>query len=281
MKALRVHPLTYVFLLILILTGFGSVLIPYIIAISLHELAHANAAKKLGYGLNKVWILPYGACVSFKNYCFSPRDEIKIALAGPIVNALLLAITIMLWWIFPQTYIVTYTFALSNFSLMVFNLLPAFPLDGGRILTSILKLKFKEKTVYKISCAINLIFSLIFLIFFIISAFFQINFSFGLISIFLFCGIFEGKFNGTYAPLISQIEKKKKDILPIKNIYLNSSVPLFKLLKETSKEKYTFFFVKFSNGKIKMLNEDQLSTLLQNNDLNTTIEEIFNKKLND
>lgn len=279
MRSLRIHPLTYVFLLILILTGFGSVLIPYILSITLHELAHAYAAKKLGYRLNKIWILPYGACVSFKNLCFSPRDEIKIAFAGPIVNALLLAITVMLWWIFPQTYVLTYTFALSNFSLMIFNLLPAFPLDGGRILTSILKLKFKEKNVYKISFAINLIFSLIFLIIFIISAFFEINFSFGLISIFLFCGIFDGKFNGTYAPLINQIEKKKKEILPVKNIYVNSSAPLFKLLRETSKEKYTIFLVKFSDGKIKTLSEDQLSKVLETYDLNKTLEEIFNKKI--
>lgn len=275
MKELRIHPLTFVFLLILVLTGFGLVLIPYIIAITLHELAHAYVAKKLGYGLNKIWILPYGACVSFKNYCFSPSDEIKIAIAGPVMNAILLAITVMLWWIFPQTYVFSYTFALSNFSLLIFNLLPAFPLDGGRILTSFLKLKFKEKTVYKVSCIINLIFSLIFLIIFIISAFFQINFSFGLIAIFLFAGIFDGKFNGKYSPIISQVEKKKKEILQIKNVCVLSSAPLFKLLRETNKFKYTIFYVKFKDGKIKMLTEDQLQKIFEKHSPGQNLEEIF------
>ena len=251
MKTLRIHPLTFVFLLILILTGFGSVLIPYIIAITLHELAHAYVAKKLGYGLNRIWILPYGACVSFKNFCFSPRDEIKIALAGPIMNAILLVITIMLWWIFPSTYVFSYTFALSNFSLLTFNLLPAFPLDGGRILTSLLKFKFKEKTIYKASCIINLIFSLVFLIFFIISAFFQINFSFGLIAIFLFAGIFDGKFNGEYSPIINQIEKRIRKFCKLK-MFTFFLPPLFlNFFVKSTNSNTQYFLLSLGTGKSK------------------------------
>lgn len=274
MKNFRVHPATWLFLLILILTGFEKIILPYIISISLHELAHAHVAKKLGYSLNKVWILPYGACVSYNDFSFQPKDEIKIAIAGPLANAFLICATVMLWWIIPSFYVVSATFVVSNFSIMLFNLLPAFPLDGGRILSAILKLKLKNKTVFKIIFAINLIFSLFFLILFIISAFYKINFSFGLISIFLFLGILDGKFQGKYCPLFSQIEKRKRKILQVKNVYISSSCPLFKFVCEVSKTKFTVFFVEFASGKVKMLTETQISLLCENNSLETPLEKI-------
>ena len=237
MKKLRIHPATWLFLFFIVLTGFGTVLIPYLISITLHELAHGFVAKKCGYCLNKVWILPYGACVSFEEFSFNPTDEAKIAVAGPLMNGILIVTTIMLWWIFPSLYSHTYSFVVSNFSIMIVNLLPAFPLDGGRILTSILRTKFKNKSVYKATTIINLLFSVLFFALFVVSAFFKINLTFALMAIFLFVGIFDGKFQGKYSPLFYESKKKKKQILPVKAIYLDSSTPLYKILPEIKSEK--------------------------------------------
>ena len=186
MKLFKVHPATFLFLILLLITGFSKLVFPYLISILLHEFAHGFIAKKLGYKLNEVWILPYGASITFKEYSFNPNDEIKIAIAGPLMNFILIVITIMLWWIFPSIYTFTYPFVITNFSIALFNLLPAFPLDGGRILNSILKSKLKNNKVYKISSIINFIISIIFFLLFIVSCFIKINFSFGLISIFIF-----------------------------------------------------------------------------------------------
>ena len=276
MKNFRIHPATWLFLLILLLTGFSGVIIPYLFAITFHELAHAYVAKKLGYGLSKVWILPYGACVSFEDFSFNPKDEIKIAMAGPLVNVFFIIVTVMLWWIIPASYVYSYVFVISNFSIAVFNLLPAFPLDGGRILSSFLKTKFRSKTVYHVICTLNLIFSLIFLAIFIISCFFEVNFSFGLIAIFLFMGIVDGHFQGKYEPLLLKT-KKKKEVCPVRSVCVGSSVPFYKIVPEISNHKFNVLYVKFPNG-IKMVTEDQFKKLLETNSLDATFDSLYEKK---
>ena len=260
MKTLRIHPATFLFLVLLLITGLGGLVIPYLVSITLHELAHAIVAKKLGYSLDKIWILPYGAGISFKEFSFSSEDEIKIAIAGPLMNFFLIILTISLWWLFPSTYIFTYSFAISNFSIAAFNLLPAFPLDGGRILNSILKTKLKVKTATKISTALNLMFSICFLILFIISFFFSLNFSFGLVAIFLFLGIIEGKFQGTYHPLLMEIPSAKKNIIQVKSFCVKSNVPLYKILPQINKNKFNVIYVKFPSGKIKIISEEMLKS---------------------
>lgn len=275
MKSFRIHPATYVFIIILLLTGFSSVVLPYLIAITLHELAHAYVAKKLGYGLDKIWILPYGASIKFKQFSFNPTDEIKIAIAGPLMNIILIIITVMLWWIFPSIYASTYLFVITNFSIVIFNMLPAFPLDGGRSLNCLLKLKLKTKTVYKISNYINLFLSLSFLALFIISCFYKINFSFGLISIFLFLGIIDGKFQGTYSPILDTIQPKNKQIMPVKTFMVMSNTPLYKILCQINKFKFNVIYVKFKNDQIKILTEIKLKQLLETYPANQTLEEIL------
>ena len=277
MKKLRIHPATYVFIIIFGLTGFGAVLIPYFVSIVLHELAHGFVAKKCGYSLNKVWILPYGACLSFEEFSFNPNDEIKIAIAGPIMNAILIIVTVMFWWIFPETYSTTYSFVLSNFSIILTNLLPAFPLDGGRILTSFLRKKFKQKNVQKTTFALNLIVSCCFLILFIVSAFSKINFSFALMAIFVFIGIFDGKFQGKYSPLFLSTTKKKKEILPVKSVFISSLTPLYKILPEITNEKFCVFFVRYQNNTIKLLTEVQIQKFFETKPLNSCLEDICKK----
>ena len=275
MKLFKVHPATFLFLILLLITGFSKLVFPYLISILLHEFAHGFIAKKLGYKLNEVWILPYGASITFKEYSFNPNDEIKIAIAGPLMNFILIVITIMLWWIFPSIYTFTYPFVITNFSIALFNLLPAFPLDGGRILNSILKSKLKNNKVYKISSIINFIISVIFFLLFIVSCFIKINFSFGLISIFIFLGIIESKFQGSYSPLLENISHKNKLILPIKSFLVSSNVPIYKILPEMNKNKYNIIYVKFNNERIKVLTENNFKKIIEVNSLDKTLEDVF------
>ena len=261
MKNIRIHPLTFLFFLLLFFCGFVNLILPYFFAITFHELAHAYVAKKCGYKLNKIWILPYGASLNFDEYSFDPKDEIKIAIAGPIINILIIFICVAFWWIFPESYVISYNFVISNFSIVFFNLLHAFPLDGSRILIGLFSLKNKRKIAIKITKIFNFMFFIVFFILFLISIFTKTNYSFLTISIFMIIGIFESKFQGAYSPLIYEFkEKNNKQILPVKHLYVSGETPIYKIIGEFNKHKFNIIYAKI-DGKLKIINEQDFQAL--------------------
>lgn len=116
----------------------------------IHELGHMLAGMLLGLKVKTLGIMPFGVSIEFESYeerKIVDKKRIIIALAGPITNALI-AITSYFTYKNP---IIIY----SNILIAIFNLLPIYPLDGGRILKSYIHSKniefSKEKNVYDIS----------------------------------------------------------------------------------------------------------------------------------
>jgi Zn-dependent protease/CBS domain-containing protein len=122
---------------------FGTVL--------LHELAHAVVARRFGFATRDITLLPIGGVARLERMPEQPRQEILVALAGPAVNVALAAVFFLafrtrhpetpLWWS-PDTPVDVAPLLARlfwvNVSLAVFNLLPAFPMDGGRVLRAAL-----------------------------------------------------------------------------------------------------------------------------------------------
>ena len=130
----RIHPL---FLLVGVwyaCTGeLFLFLLSALVAIQ-HECAHAFASARLGYRLNKIILMPFGAVIDGDLHGIRFKDEIFVALCGPLCNLCTAAFFIALWWLAPTMYAFTDTACLSSLSIALVNLLPAYPLDGGRIL---------------------------------------------------------------------------------------------------------------------------------------------------
>lgn len=99
-----------------------------------HECAHAFAARRLGFALDKIVLMPYGAVIAGDIEGISPKQELGVLLAGPLCNAFTALGFVALWWLFPETYPYTDAAAYISLSLFLVNLLPAYPLDGGRVL---------------------------------------------------------------------------------------------------------------------------------------------------
>lgn len=119
----------------LVLAVFGCVL--------LHELGHAFAARQFGIGTRDILLLPIGGVASLERMPRNPFQELWIAIAGPLVNVVI-AVSIffgLAYSIVPISDLVgsfLTTLAWINLFLVAFNLIPAFPMDGGRVLRSIL-----------------------------------------------------------------------------------------------------------------------------------------------
>ena len=120
----------------------------------MHECGHLIAGMCLGFIPEKINILPIGFSVSFKipidyynkkikNSNLLSIKKIIIAFAGPLVNLIIVVIFFMFKFGFYETQITDIIYA--NIILVLFNLIPIYPLDGGQILKQILKIKYGVK----------------------------------------------------------------------------------------------------------------------------------------
>lgn len=106
-------------------------------SITLHELAHAVVARHRGCHIHEILLLPIGGIAKISNMSSNHRDELWIALAGPLTSLALagglLAVVIFSAGAIPFVAILALALAKMNGMLAGFNLLPVFPMDGGRV----------------------------------------------------------------------------------------------------------------------------------------------------
>lgn len=131
------------------MTGFMLLLFTCIV---LHELGHCFMARRFGVWVNRILLLPIGGMAEFDWIPRRPWQEMAIAIAGPAVNAGLVVLLLLAGVRFPPDWVMP-EMALSwadvgrylvvlNAVMGLFNLLPVFPMDGGRILRALLALRW-------------------------------------------------------------------------------------------------------------------------------------------
>jgi len=136
---LRIHPLVFPILIAAIVLGKLGELLQASIALSLHELSHATAACAFGCPVPSVELMPFGGVARIGRDALPRRIEQPIALAGPISSFVAAGMTAACMHLFPQIASRLLPFFRFNLTLGLFNLLPAFPLDGGRVLRASLQ----------------------------------------------------------------------------------------------------------------------------------------------
>ena len=124
----NIHPLTYLLIFISLLSGKFKIIIVFLLLILFHELGHFLTAKVFNWKIDKIYIYPLGGITRFNDRVNKPLiEEFLVAIMGPIFQVIL---TIFLSRIDNIVYL--------SKSLLIFNLLPIVPLDGGRILNILL-----------------------------------------------------------------------------------------------------------------------------------------------
>lgn len=158
--------------------GFQNALLGILFTISvfativLHELGHALAAARYGIPTRDITLWPIGGVARLERMPREPKEELVVALAGPAVNiALIVAFAILNNFIslFFSHYSAS-TLAVGFLSqliwvngfLALFNLLPAFPMDGGRVLRAFLAMRMSYLPATRIAASAGRMMSVLF-----------------------------------------------------------------------------------------------------------------------
>jgi Zn-dependent protease/predicted transcriptional regulator len=142
-------------------------------SVVLHEFGHALTAARVGVKTKSITLLPIGGVAHLERMPERPRDELMIAIAGPAVTLAIIAVLYLLLLVTggsvtpPTSRVVTAGSFIAqvmwvNIILAVFNLLPAFPMDGGRVLRAALAMRMSFARATEIAARFGKVFAVLF-----------------------------------------------------------------------------------------------------------------------
>jgi Zn-dependent protease/CBS domain-containing protein len=112
------------------------------VSVLLHELCHSVVAQARGLAVNSITLFIFGGVSNIAHESDDPQDEFLISVVGPVSSLVLAGIFWLAFQVIPNDVsplgALLWYLALVNFMLAIFNILPGFPLDGGRVLRAIL-----------------------------------------------------------------------------------------------------------------------------------------------
>lgn len=214
----------------------------------LHELAHAVAAKFLKLGISRIVFYPFGLCLTVKTRILcSFSDEIILYIAGPLINALIAAVMSIIGE--------KSLFFYNNLALFILNLLPISQLDGGRIYSSLLEMRFGSKKADRILNITSVIIAISLLSLFLHFKLLNVN-TFSFIA-FLAGNVItqKRKYNRDIVRELA-INSKEKKKLRANLIVADTDVPITKLVGEFSHIRHTIVVYTEKNGAVNAIKTD-------------------------
>lgn len=149
----------------------ATLVLAVFLTVILHELGHALMARRFGCRTKDIVLLPIGGMARMERLPEKPVQEILVAVAGPLVNGIIaMAVYVILYIERPLPSFtgiggISFStwpahFFYANIALVLFNLLPAFPMDGGRILRGLLTFKLGQLKATRIAARIGQVIAL-------------------------------------------------------------------------------------------------------------------------
>ena len=268
----RLHPL---FLAVFVISAyFGGIakMLFYLLAALLHEGGHGLFALRRGAKLNNITLLPCGAVINLEKKIFSKKDEIKLALAGPIVNFAIALFLLAVFWIFPVLNGFFDEFLKANIVLGVINLLPFFPLDGSIVAVSIFAEKIGRKKIIKIISATGIAAS--FLLFFV--GILCMNITVALFALLILSGTFSAEDEYRYERIKKVLSFENGQDVNLKAF--STETDLFTLVKNINYRKLNLFIIVEENNLF--IDDNEIVKYCENYSLDTKLKDILLKEKN-
>ncbi len=269
----NVHPLFFVVGFYYALTGRIFIFLVYSITALIHETGHAICAERAGYKLNKITLTPFGAIAKGNIEGLKFYDELKIALAGPLVNLAIGLFFVAVWWIFPEVYAFTDVSAEANFTMALINLIPAYPLDGGRVLSALLSIKLGAERAFKVCKIIGVIFGSALIGAFIFTLFYTPNVSLLIFGLFVIVGAVSRDKELKYVKIYSALnEESLLRGMPIVRQAVSKNITLKTLIKIVDARAVNEIEVYSGTTAIKKIGQRELTEILKSGDIYAKLE---------
>ncbi|MFH1846630.1 MAG: site-2 protease family protein [Candidatus Omnitrophota bacterium] len=260
--------------------------------VTMHEFCHSIAAAYFGIKVKKITLLPIGGVASMSEMPKKPYQELIISLAGPVSNFLVVVIFYYPLYLFLGKETLMYPFLVLtgqaayagqlnviahiywiNLILAVFNMIPAFPMDGGRVLRAILSSRMSYREATKIAVGLGHIFALLFAYFGIVYGHIFLL----LVAVFIYMA---ASSEGAQVEVRETIKKYRvSDVLADDFVYIAEDATLAKVLElmfHTHQEDYPVIKDDILKG---MATRREIMKALHERDKNTCAGDIMRKDI--
>jgi len=255
-RFLYIHVLLAPMLVLSYLLGSQMTFFISFSVVLIHELSHLLCAIFMGVDIKSIVILPFGMTLRLSSDLIRyPKKEIMIALSGPLSNVVMIAVA----QFFCKSYgenLNFWLFLIVNWSVLILNLIPVPPLDGGRILRAILikssGLIKSAKVVQKLS---RVFVSVIFVLGILILVITRGNPSLCIIGAFLTFSLIEEKHSSDILIMNELINEKEKfknhSLIPTSTLTIGYRTPAYKVIKKLNLS--TFYIVYIVDDSLKII----------------------------
>ena len=254
------------------------------VCVFLHEMGHSLTARRYKINTRDITLLPIGGLARFENLPEDPKQELLVALAGPAVNLVIAALIFLglstTGLLDPEALELTeingsnflYLLLSANLILAIFNLVPAFPMDGGRAFRALLSFKFPRVKATRIAAGLGQILAIAFVF---IGLFY--NPILLLIGIFIFLGAqAESSFAQTRDLLLGY---RVADVTMEEYKTLSTEDPLSRAIDLLLDGQSTRFLVKEQEDVVGTLNRNEMVRALSDEGRNVAIGKVMNRDL--
>ena len=255
---LILHPLFIAVLAVSFLLGYGVFMLALLSAVVVHEFSHALVARHFGVRAQELRLLPFGAEVSI-DCVFLPADKkILILLAGAFGNIVVAIVCGSLLWLFPNLFLFLEIMIFANAVPAVLNLLPIYPLDGGKVVNLVLQGRARKIFVF----GSNLFFCGLF----VLSCAFFFN-----VPLLLLCVVMVISIN--FELKNTRFVSKIKSTGDVREIAITGDLTLFAVYKLVSPKHYTKFVLTDKGNRT--FYENELEQLLVKNKIDAKIGQVI------
>lgn len=256
---IHIHPILIIFIIISLITGTFTHLFIILLIVLLHELGHYLMAQFFNWRINRIMLWIFGGVMETDEHGSKPfREEFLVTIAGPVQHLFIYLLLYM------NSFGVMHTISSPivdlifyyNTMILIFNLLPIWPLDGGKLLFLILSTFFPFRKAYNMNLLISMIGSFLLLVIHIFL--FSFNLSALLIFVFLFM---ENKieWQKRYYVFIRFLLNKyngNSRINNVRNISVSHYTPLIEVFSQFHKDEKHYIYVSYPNSTRRLFDEN-------------------------